>query len=172
MESAPRFFAKKVPELHNSEEVADSVEKHTRLTGENISNTPESKIGVYMDRLENVFLNEDEDTRKRNIELLRDSIHEAFVIKRKDIPESYFELQQRIARERGQAVEVIPELVKEQMKDVIIEDQTKSLDGWVNYLTSNDAMYPTWFKYLTFRNITKLSQFDKELGKFKERTKG
>jgi hypothetical protein len=52
----------------------------------------------------------------------------------------------------------------------IIEDQKASLDSWINYLTSEDAVYPTWFKYFAFRNIIKLSQFDKELGKFKTRT--
>lgn len=162
---------KKLPDLQKSSEVSDAVDKHKRLTDEKVPNTPEARLEVYMERLEKVFLNEDEETRKRNIKLLLPKIHEAFVIKREDVPESYFELQQRIARERGQAVETIPKNVREQMKDVIIEDQTQSLDAWIDYLSSDDAMYPTWFKYFVFRNITKLSQFDKEHGKFKERTK-
>lgn len=162
---------KKLPDLQKSSEVSDAVEKHKRLTDEKVPNTPEARLEVYMERLEEVFLNKDEETRKRNIALIRPKIHEAFVIKSEDVPESYFELQQRIARERGQPVETIPEDVREQMKDVIIEDQTQSLDAWIDYLSSDDAMYPTWFKYFVFRNITKLSQFDKEHGKFKERTK-
>ncbi len=165
------FLHKKLPELQKSEEVQESVNKHTRLTGEKVSNNPEARLGVYMDRLENIFLNEDEDIRKRNIEMLRDKIHDAFIIKKEDVPESYFELQKRVAHERGQHVENIPKETREQMIDVLIEDQKKSLDSWIDYLSSNDAMYPTWFKYFVFRNITKLSQFDKELGKFKERTK-
>lgn len=56
------------------------------------------------------------------------------------------------------------------MIDTLIKDQKHSLDAWIDYLTSNDATYPTWFKYFVFRNITKLSQFDKSLGKFKSRT--
>ncbi len=162
---------KKLPDLQKSPEVSDAVEKHKRLSHEKVSNTPEARLRVYMERLEKVFLNEDEATRERNIDLMRPKIHEAFVIRREDVPESYFELQQRIARERGQPVETIPEGTREQMKNVIIEDQTKSLDDWVDYLASDDAMYPTWFKYFVFRNITKLSQFDKEHGRFKERTK-
>jgi hypothetical protein len=171
MEQKNNFLHKKLPELQKSEEVQDAVDKHIRVTGEKVSNNPESRLEVYMDRLEKIFLNEDEETRKRNIEMLRDKIHNAFVIKREDVPESYFELQKRVARERGQPVEEIPQNIKEQMIDVIIEDQKHSLDSWVNYLSSNDAMYPTWFKYFAFRNIVKISQFDKELGKFKERTK-
>ena len=171
MEQKHNFLHKKLPDLQKSPEVQDAVDKQVRLRDEKIPNTPEARLRAYMDRLEYIFLNEDEDTRKRNIEMLRDKIYDAFVVKREDIPEGYFDLQKRIARERGQAVEEIPQDVREQMIDVIIEDQKHSLDSWINYLTSNDALYPTWFKYFVFRNVTKLSQFDKELGKFKERTK-
>lgn len=171
MEQKNNFLHKKLPELQKSEEVQDAVDKHIRVTGEKVSNNPEARLEVYMDRLEKIFLNEDEETRKRNIEMLRDKIHDAFVIKREDVPESYFELQKRVARERGEHIEEIPQSIKEQMIDVIIEDQVKSLDSWVDYLSSDDAVYPTWFKYFAFRNIVKLSQFDKELGKFKERTR-
>jgi len=102
--------------------------------------------------------------------MLHDSIYEAFIIKSENVPESYFELQQQVARERGQAVETIPANVRQQMIDTAISDQKHSLDNWIDYLTSSDAVYPTWFKYFVFRNITKLSHFDKELGKFKTRT--
>ena len=54
--------------------------------------------------------------------------------------------------------------------DVAIEDQRASLNAWMEYLTSDDAMYPAWFKYFVWKNITKLSQFDKERGEFKKRT--
>ncbi|MCF7843572.1 hypothetical protein K9M47_01595 [Candidatus Gracilibacteria bacterium] len=165
------FLHKKLPGLQKSEEVQDAVDKHNRLTGEKVPNSAEARLETYISRLEKIFLNEDEDTRNRNIEMLREKIHEVFVIKREDVPESYFDLQKRVAKERGEQVEEIPENVREQMITVIIEDQIKSLDSWIDYLSSNDAMYPTWFKYFVFRNITKLSQFDKELGKFKDRTK-
>jgi hypothetical protein len=75
-----------------------------------------------------------------------------------------------VARERGQPVDEIPPDTREQMIDTVIEDQKASLDQWIDYLSSDDAVYPAWFKYYVFRNITKLSQFDKELGKFKTRT--
>jgi hypothetical protein len=102
--------------------------------------------------------------------MFRDKIYDAFIIKKENFPESYFELQKRIARERGQAVEEIPENVRAQMMDVAIEDQRASLDAWMEYLTSDDAMYPAWFKYFVWKNVTKLSQFDKERGEFKKRT--
>lgn len=160
----------KTPELQKSGEVQDSVAKYERLNDEKLPNDPTDRIEVHMDRLENIFLNPDERVRQRNLEMLRPSIYDAYIIKPEEVPESYFELQQRVARERGQAVEEIPQNVREQMINVLIEDQKHSLDRWIDYLTSNDAVYPTWFKYFVFQNITKLSQFDKTLGKFKKRT--
>lgn len=160
----------KIPDLQTSEEVDKAVEKQERLTDERVPNNPNERIEAYMDRLENIFLNENKNVRERNIELLRDKIYDAFIIKPENVPESYFELQKRVAAERGQRIEEIPEETRQQMIDVIISDQKASLDSWIDYLTSDDAVYPTWFKYFVFRNIVKLSQFDKELGKFKERT--
>lgn len=157
-------------ELQKSEEVQSAVEKQERLQEESVPNDPTPRIDAYMDRLENIFLNPDERVRERNIDLLRDNIYDNLLIKRENFPESYFELQQRIARERGQAVEEIPENIREQMISTAIEDQRASLDNWIDYLTSDDAVYPTWFKYFVWKNVIKLSQFDKERGEFKKRT--
>lgn len=160
----------KNPELQTSPEVNRAVKREENREGERVPNDPAERIEAYMDRLENIFLNPDERKRERNLEMFRDKIYDALIIKRENFPDSYFELQKRIARERGQAVEEIPENVREQMMDVAIEDQKASLDAWMDYLTSEDAVYPTWFKYFVWRNVTKLSQFDKERGEFKKRT--
>jgi len=157
-------------ELQTSSEVQEAVVRKERHTGEKVPNDPAERIEAYMDRLENVFLNPDEHTRKRNLEMFRDKIYDALIIKRENFPESYFDLQKRVARERGQAVENIPEETREQMIDVAINDQKHSLDEWIDYLTSEDAVYPAWFKYFVWKNIIKLSQFDKERGEFKKRT--
>lgn len=157
-------------DLQTSPEVSRAVEREERATGERAPNDPSARIDAYMDRLENIFLNPDARVRARNMELFRDQIYDALIVKKENFPESYFELQQRIARERGQAVEEIPENIREQMMDVAIEDQKHSLDAWIDYLTSDDAVYPAWFKYYVWTQITKLSQFDKERGEFKKRT--
>ncbi|KKW33309.1 MAG: hypothetical protein UY77_C0001G0004 [Candidatus Uhrbacteria bacterium GW2011_GWA2_53_10] len=160
----------KNPELQTSPEVQRAVLREEQKTGEKVPNDPAQRIEAYMDRLENIFLNPDERKRERNLEMFRDKIYDALIIKRENFPESYFELQKRIARERGQAVEEIPENVREQMISTAIEDQRASLDAWINYFTSEEAVYPAWFKYFVWKNITKLSQFDKERGEFKKRT--
>lgn len=160
----------KIPELQKSPEVKAAVVRKERKTEEKVPNDPSERIEAYADRLENIFLNPDEYRRERNLEMYRQKIYDTLLIKKENFPESYFELQQRIARERGQAVEVIPQNVREQMMDVAITDQKHSLDTWIDYLTSNDAMYPAWFKYYVWNQVIKLSQFDKERGEFKKRT--
>lgn len=160
----------KNPELQTSPEVNRAVERQERREGEKVPNNPSERIEAYMDRLEKIFLNPDEQKRERNLEMFRDQIYDKLIIKKENFPDSYFELQKRIARERGQAVEEIPENVREQMIDVAIEDQKHSLDEIIDYLSSNDATYPAWFKYYAWTQLTKLSQFDKERGEFKKRT--
>lgn len=165
------FARKLLPDLHKEKEVMRAVERKDATSADKTPNDPVEKADVYLERLSKVFLNPDERVRERNVALLKPRLHEEFVIAPEEVPESYFELQKRIARERGQAVEEIPEAERKQMIEVIVEDQTKSLDDWVEYLSSNDAVYPDWFKYFAFRNVVRLSQFDKERGEFKKRSK-
>lgn len=160
----------KNPELQKSPEVDRAVERQERHEDEKIPNDPSERIEAYMDRLENIFLNPDERVRKRNVEMFRDKIYDALIIKRANFPESYFELQKRIAREQGHGDIQISDEMRERMIDTAIEDQKRSLDAWIDYFASNDAVYPQWFKYYAWNQITKLSQFDKERGEFKKRT--
>src|SRR3989344_430062 len=143
----------KQPELQTSADVNKAVKRKERLTGKRVPNDPGERIEAYMDRLENVFLHPDKEKRERNIDMLRSKIYDALLVKREDFPESYFELQQRVARERGQAVETIPEQIREQMMDVAIQDQKASLDAWIDYLTEQDVAYPTWFKFFVCKNV-------------------
>jgi hypothetical protein len=183
----------KIPELQKTEEVQDSVAKQERLksralqkarelekeTGEpidpelfdiKIPNDPTERINAFMNRMEKIFLNPDPRVRERNLSLLKPYIYDNFIIKPDEVPESYFELQQQVAREQGIAVPNIPDDMRREMIETVIKDQKHSLDNWIDYLTSEDAVYPVWFKYFVFQNITKLSQYDKALGKFKDRT--
>lgn len=160
----------KNPELQKSPEVDRAVERQERHEDEKIPNDPSERIEAYMDRLENIFLNPDERVRKRNVEMFRDKIYDALIIKRANFPESYFELQKRIAREQGHGDIQISDEMRERMIDTAVEDQKHSLDAWIDYFTSNDAVYPPWFKYYAWNQITKLSQFDKKRGEFKKRT--
>lgn len=160
----------KNPELQTTPEVERAVVREERDSGEKLPNNPSERIEAYMDRLENIFLNPDEQKRERNLEMFRDKIYDKLIIKKENFPDSYFELQKRVAREQGHGNIEISEEMREQMMDTAIEDQRHSLDAWIDYLTSPDAVYPAWFKYYAWNQIIKLSQFDKERGEFKKRT--
>jgi hypothetical protein len=166
------FLNEKYPDLHTSPEVEKAVERHEVREDEDVPNDPAERTEIYLKRLEHVFLHPDEEKRERNINLLRDVIHNEFVIKPEEVPEGYFELQKRIAKERGHGDIEITDEQRQEMIKTIIQDQAKSLDNWIDYLTSNDAFYPTWLKYYAFRNIIRLSDYDKEKKEFRKRSKG
>lgn len=160
----------KNPEFQKSPEVQRAVVHEQRHTGEKIPNEPGARIEAYADRLENIFLNPNQKKRERNLDMFREKIYDALIIKKGNFPDSYFELQKRVAREQGHGDIEISGEMREQMMDTAIRDQRHSLDAWIKYLASNDAVYPAWFKYYAWTQITRLSQFDKERGEFKKRT--
>ena len=53
----------------------------------------------------------------------------------------------------------------------IQEEQKNSLNRWIEYFCSDDAMYPMWFKNYAFEGMLKLGVFDKEKREFLKRTK-
>jgi len=79
-------------ELQTSPEVNRAVIREERKTDGKMPNDPTARIEAYMDRLENVFLNPDERVRERNLDMFRNKIYDAFIIKKENFPESYFEL--------------------------------------------------------------------------------
>lgn len=163
----------RLPELHTTDDVQRAVLRADRQRPPDtrkLANEPTPRLDAFVSRLERIFLNLDPVKRARNIETLRPLIHNALVITRENVPEEYFELQRRVAREQGHGEITITHEMRERMINTVIEDQTKSLDAWIDYLTSDDAVYPAWFKFFAFHQITKLSQFDKERQAFKKRT--
>ena len=87
------------------------------------------------------------------------------------MPDSYINLEKKIAKERGYGDIAITDEMKEEMLLGVQKEQEKSLDMWIDYLTSDDAMYPMWFKHYAFRGMLKLNKFDKEKGEFGRRSK-
>ncbi|NQV88304.1 MAG: hypothetical protein HQ402_01970, partial [Parcubacteria group bacterium] len=153
----------KNPELQTSPEVQRAVEREERKTEERVPNDPSERIDAYMERLENIFLNPDEKKRERNLEMFRDKIYDALLIKPENVPEQAFLLEQKIAREMGYGDVEITDEFKEKKTEQIINDQKHSLNNWIDYLTSPDATFPTWAKYLAFTSITKMGGLKKNI---------
>ena len=148
--------------LYNNMHMEDAV-MHTAEK----SDSPTEKISKYLERLERTH-----DIAKDNphkMEVLKKFYYDKYVIK--ELPESYINLQKKIARERGYGDVTVTDEMKEEMLSNVQKEQEKSLDMWIDYLTSDDAMYPMWFKHYAFRGMLKLNKFDKEKGEFGKRSK-
>ncbi len=157
----------KNPELQTSEDVQDAVEKRERLTGEDLPNDPAVRIEAYMDRLENVFLNKNEKTRERNIEILKPAIYDTLLAKKDIVIDEMLKNEQRIAEDQGYGIvpireEMLARPKTQEQADTVIKRQKESLDNWIDYLSSDEAQYPAWFKYLVWNNVIKLQSLVKE----------
>lgn len=144
--------------MHMEEAVMHTAEK---------SDSPTEKISKYLERLERTHDKAKDNPHK--MEVLKKFYYDKYVIK--ELPESYINLQKRIARERGYGDINVTDDMKEEMLSNVQKEQEKSLDMWIDYLTSDDAMYPMWFKHYAFRGMLNLNKFDKEKGEFGRRSK-
>ncbi|MBR3133699.1 MAG: DUF4116 domain-containing protein [Clostridia bacterium] len=145
-------------ELINTEEVKKAIQRK----GVNPNNREEA-VRYYMERMQHAH------NTQRKIDILKRFYYKKYVIDH--LPESYVERQWRIAREQGHGNIRITDEIKRKMLEDIQSEQRKSIDRWLDYLNSADAMYPMWFKYYAFQGMIKLGKFDKEKKKFGKRTK-
>ena len=130
------------------------------------NDTPEEKIKKYISRLEHVH--ELSKKSKHSLELLKKFYYDKYLIK--ELPESYINLQKKIAREEGHGDISVSDELKEKMLNQIRKDQKSTLDLWIDYFMSEDSMFPTWFKVYAFKGMLGLSTFDKEKQEFGKRT--
>ncbi len=161
------FLYERNPNLHASQEVED-VARYLRVGGDVIPNEPTAKISAYLGFLANKdyvndgILTGDQDSIGRQVE--------AHAIKPEDVPDSYFELDRRIAREEGHGnIEITPEM-RSGAARIISNDQRHSLKPWAEYLASGDAEYPGWFKSYAFDSVTRMGKLDKQKQEFQKRS--
>jgi hypothetical protein len=164
-----QFLHERNTNLHISQEV-EGVVGYLRAGGESIPNEPNNKIDAYLGFLANKdyvndgILTGDQSSIDRQID--------AHVVKSEDVPEGYFELQRRIAREQGHGDITITNEMRDQMTEAVQADQRAGLGKWVEYLGGEDGGYPNWFKYYTFESVVKVGGYDKEKGEFLKRSRG
>jgi len=169
----PEFLKQKYQDLNKSREVGLAARRTKARTGRELPMmVANDRIQNYMDRLKEIFENPDVAKRERGIEFLKHKLHEQFVIRPEEIPEAYFESIKRKHKEEGYGDIEIPEDYRNELSDTIITDQTRSLDNWIDYLSSDDAKYPDWLKYFTVRSMLRMGRYDKKKKSFTERTGG
>ena len=196
-ETGPQFLKEKYDNsknpddtrgLHNAPEVQRSANFVSNESGENL-NSPDEKIGAYLDRLEGFFEDADPRKRERKVGFLKNKLFNLLVTKPEDVPASYDNFIINAIEERGErghwdnASDEEKDKIRQSNIEGMLAGQKDSLETWVDYLSSNDAMYPTWLKYWAFRSIANLQDYekpeiDKETGRrktegrFPQRSKG
>ncbi|MEI6266273.1 MAG: hypothetical protein WCP14_00040 [bacterium] len=164
------FLNKKYPNLQHAREV----ERASVIKADQTEDKPytgDERIQAYLDRLVGIVFNSDPAKRERGERLLRRMLFDKEILDEEEIPDAYFENQQRLARERGQGDVEITAAVKHEAAEMIRVDQEASLGRWLDYLKSDDARYPTWFKYFAIRSVLSMSEYDKDQHSFGKRSK-
>lgn len=158
------IISKMYKNLHTSQRVMH-VSKESDKKRERLLN--------YFNRLEEVHKRVSESKSKTGENILKSFYYDLYIIKPEDIPESYFQNQVRIARERGMGNIVLTEQDRQRMTNQIIEDQKETLDKWIEYFLYDDESksYEMWEKYWVFQGLQNLGKYDKESGKFSKRDK-
>lgn len=171
-------FLQQKYKLNTDSGVVATARRQEQRTGERIDQGDfNTRIQNYLGRL-NTIINPPQleghdsfDRKARNLSMIKDSLYRGFVTKSEDIPESYYDSIKLRHREEGHGDIEIPQQYRSELAQNIIQDQKRSLDLWVDYLSSDDAKYPDWLKYFAFRSVLGMGNFDKNRGVFNERTK-
>ena len=131
------------------------------------------RIYKYFERLERVHNKVSNSKNKSSELLLKKFYYDMYVVKPENIPDSYFQNEQRIMRERGYGNVELTSERKQILIDQIISDQKESLDKWIEYFLYDEESksYEMWEKYWVFQGLQKLGKFDKEKMKFSKRDK-
>ena len=160
------FINKIYKDLHNSNVVMHTASK---------SDNKNEKVEKYFDRLERITKKSFDENRfssVNDINVLKKFYYDKYVIKKEDIPESYFKMNEQIALERGYGHLTYTDNLKEEECSRIIKEQEESLARWIDYFASEDTnMYPTWFKYYVFQGMLNLGIYDKEKFEYTRRSK-
>lgn len=180
-----QFLHQKDPRLHTTQPVEHEQARKNRR-GEKTTQKPADKLADWLQVIEKTHMGHKEDPQV--LDRIKQYYHKEYVtITKDDIPQSYWDTQGAIACNEGKKQDLLhagvtieevpiidsernkstkkvftyPDNLKEQKKEIIKNNQERSLDKWIDYLTSEDATYPAWAKYWAFRSITKMGKVEK-----------
>ena len=158
------IISKMYKDLHNSERVMHISKEYDKKR---------ERLLNYFSRLEEIHKRVSESKNKSDEKLLKGFYYDLYVIKPEDIPESYFQNQVKLARERGYGNIRLTNEDRKRMTDQVIEDQKHSLDKWIEYFLYDEESksYEMWEKYWVFQGLQNLGKYDKKTYKFSKRDK-
>ena len=161
-----KFLLKLYKDLEKAEEVKYADKRSKKRSGNKFE-----LLKKYLDRLERQQKVLDGDHLEME-KYLKNRYYDKYIIKEKDIPNSYWEHQQRILLERGYGHIEYDSYLKHEEAKILIEEQKKSLEKWIDYLMKENTSYPMWARYWAFQGMLKLGKYDKEKHVYNKRSKG
>jgi hypothetical protein len=156
--------------LHISRPVEIAAKKG-RLNLNSPLQKPADKIEYWLTRIGKLHLNA--RSNKERIKIIRDYYLDRYTTKKSDVPESFYQLQLKTARDQGHGEISLNSETKNRLVEIALKDQRESLAEWLDYFLSPEAdLYPMWIKYWSFQSIIKMGRYDPETGIFSARSKG
>ena len=128
-------------------------------------------IRNYLKRIEKIHSLATKSNRKVDKERLKELYYQKYVIKEENINERYYRNIQNIAIKRGYGAVFLDDEDRHHLAQIIINDQKKSLDIWIDYLFSENINYPLWVKYWVFHGMLSLGSYSESKKKFTRRNK-
>lgn len=160
------FLNKLYKDMYKSDVVMHGIDE--RFIGNKTDN-----ISRYIDRMSELHERVISSNLDNDLNILKEFYYKKYVIKEEDIPDSYYEHQKRMYLERGYGHVEFSDEEKHQMAMLVINDQKKTLDVWIEYFIKKDSSYiPMWAKYWAFQGMIRLGEYDKNSKSFNRRTKG
>jgi len=165
-DQGPLFLHQRNSKLHTQA----FVESRVRRLGV-IVNAPKDKLNFWLQSLQKSY--EKGQGNERFVARIKNLFFEQYVTRFEEVPQSFYDLQVRIALEQGRGKLVLSESQKLQLAGVAIKDQQQSLGHWVEYLMSPDSSsYPMWTKYWVLTSLVRLGKYNQETGTFGNRSEG
>lgn len=153
--------------INTGAEFLNLVFKDMKDTIKSDTSDPSQRIMEYLERLEHSQKEALSDENKRV--LLRSFYYDKYIIKK--LPESYIKYRKGFFHDLGLSdKEEITEQDKALVLGCVKNEQKQSLDNLLDFLSSEDTPYPTWFKYYIFQGVTKVGTFYPILGDFTKRS--
>ncbi len=129
--------------------------------------TKKERLNKYLDKLDRV--QNKVLSKEENIRRLKELYYDRYIIKKENIPDSYFETlsKQYLDEGHGHHNLVNPtsdkdKKTKEEHINTIIREQKDSLDSWLDYFLSRDSDYlPMWAKVWAFQGMLSIGNLNK-----------
>lgn len=183
------FLKQRYPGLAKSPEVTAASKRTASRTGTEVPKDPDARIQNYLDRFKEIVERPDPELKARGITALKRVLVDQHVVRVEDIPDSYWQAQLRVVRDRGESgdwqdlpEEEILKLKRDHLSQSK-EDQKGSIEEWIDYLASDRSSYlPDHLKYWAFAGMLRLERYEKterdnqgnviKQGRFPERPTG